>query len=184
MFSIQSGARFDLKEDQLQDVFSLHGKLVNHELYPRPRTGFDGYLEFSSVPAAERLVNSVLTVGDCQLHCSAPWDVLTSQPAPHQILLEARYLPRVWERDMILRSFFTKYGTVTGVAMIGTTPGNLVRYVISFKDPNPALDLIGSSVTILSSTVWVREVTRETILPNSHVPVRGRGRATSLPWRR
>ena len=102
---------------------------------------------------------------------------------------------------MILRSFFTKYGTVTGVAMIGTTPGNLVRYVISFKvslpvilsfaiahrliqDPNPALDLIGSSVTILSSTVWVREVTRETILPNSHVAVRGRGRATSLPWRR
>ena len=44
MFSIQSGARFDLKEDQLQDVFSLHGQLVNHELYPRPRTGFDGYL--------------------------------------------------------------------------------------------------------------------------------------------
>ena len=40
---------------------------------------------------------------------------------------------------MILRSFFTKYGTVTGVAMIGTTPGNLVRYVISFKVSLPVI---------------------------------------------
>ena len=52
------------------------------------------------------------------------------------------------------------------------------------QDPNPALDLIGSSVTILSSTVWVREVTKETILPHSHVAVRGRGRDNNLPWRR
>ena len=79
------------------------------------------------------LENSLVKVGDCQLHCSLPWETLTSQPVPHQILLESRYLPRVWERDMILRSFFSKYGVVTGVSMIGFTSGKLIRYVISFK---------------------------------------------------
>ena len=44
-----------------------------------------------------------------------------------------RYLPNVWERDMILRSFFSKYGVVTGVSMIGFTSGKLLRYVVSFK---------------------------------------------------
>ena len=34
---------------------------------------------------------------------------------------------------MILRSFFSKYGVVTGVSMIGYTPGKLLRYVVSFK---------------------------------------------------
>ena len=34
---------------------------------------------------------------------------------------------------MILRSFFSKYGVVTGVSMLGFTPGKLLRYVISFK---------------------------------------------------
>ena len=34
---------------------------------------------------------------------------------------------------MILRSFFSKYGVVTGVSMIGLTPGKLLRYVVSFK---------------------------------------------------
>merc|ERR1712168_1681691 len=73
--------------------------------------------------------------------------------------------PHVWERDMIVRSFFSKYGLVTGVSMIGYTSGKLLRYVISFKDPNPAMDLIGSWIKILSATVWVREVTGETIFP-------------------
>ena len=99
---------------------------------------------------------------------------------------------------MIIRSFFSKYGVVTGVSMIGYTSGNLLRYVISFKvslgvadsscptltwscqDPNPAMDLIGSCVKILSSTVWVREVTCDTIQPI----VGPRSRASNLPWRK
>ena len=139
-----------------------------------------------------------MTVGDCQLHCSVPWESLTSQPVPYQILLESRYLPNVWERDMILRSFFSKYGVVTGVSMIGYTSGKLLRYVISFKvsldfkefhltlycqDPNPAMDLIGSWVKILSSTVWVREVTNETIFPKDNHVSMDRPRASNLPWR-
>jgi len=183
MFTIQSGARFDLKEDQLKDVFSKYGKLVKYMLYQKPRLGFDGFVEFSSSLATASLVNTLVTVGDCQLHCSVPWESLTSQPVPHQILLESRYLPHVWERDMILRSFFSKYGLVTGVSMIGYTSGKLLRYVISFKDPNPAMDLIGSWVKILSSTVWVREVTGETIFPMDNQVSRDRPRASNLPWR-
>merc|ERR1719239_589829 len=162
-FSVQRGARFDLKEEQLQEVFSKFGRLVRYRLYPRTNMGFDGFLEYFSAEAAGKLVNTLVKVGDCELHCSLPWESLTSRPVPHQILLESRYLPNVWERDMILRSFFSKYGVVTGVSMIGHTPGKLLRYVVSFKDANPALDLIGSWVTILSSTVWVREVTSLTI---------------------
>ena len=89
--------------------------------------------EFSSGLATSSLENSLVRVGDCQIHCSLPWDTLTNQPVPYQILLESRYLPHVWERDMILRSFFSKYGLVTGVSMIGYTSGKLLRYVISFK---------------------------------------------------
>ena len=98
---------------------------------------------------------------------------------------------------MILRSFFSKYGVVTGVSMLGFTPGKLLRYVISFKvrllrgfdcslivfprlqDPNPAMDLIGSWVKILSSTVWVREVTSQTIPVNTR-----RFPRSDLPWRK
>ena len=99
---------------------------------------------------------------------------------------------------MIIRSFFSKYGVVTGVSMIGYTSGSLLRYVISFKvsldvadsscptltrycqDPTPAMDLIGSCVKILSSTVWVREVTCDTIQPK----VGPRSRASNLPLRK
>jgi len=180
MFTIQTGAKFDLKEDQLKEVFSKHGKVVKHKIYQKTHMGFDGFVEFSSYLAVYRLVNTLVEVGDCQLHCSLPWESLTSQPVPYQILLESRYFPHVWEKDMIIRSFFSKYGVVTGVSMIGYTSGSLLRYVISFMDPNPAMDLIGSCVKILSSTVWVREVTCDTIQPI----VGPRSRASNLPWRK
>jgi len=180
MFTTQTGAKFDLKEDQLKEVFSKYGKVVKSKIYQKPHMGFDGFVEFSSCLATDRLVNTLVEVGDCQLHCSLPWESLTSQPVPYQILLESRYFPHVWEKDMIIRSFFSKYGVVTGVSMIGYTSGSLLRYVISFKDFNPAKDLIGSCVKILSSTVWVREVTCDTIQPI----VGPRSRASNLPWRK
>lgn len=178
-FSVQRGARFDLKEEQLKEVFSKFGELVRYRLYRMTSDGFDGLIEFVSGDIARSLVNTLVEVGDCELHCSQPWESLTSQPVPHQILLESRYLPNVWERDMILRSFFSKYGVVTGVSMLGFTPGKLLRYVISFKDPNPAMNLIGSWVKILSSTVWVREVTSQTIPVNTR-----RFPRSEIPWRK
>ena len=90
-------------------------------------------------------------------------------PVPHQILLESRYLPNVWEKEMVLRSFFSKFGLVDGVVFLGYTDGKagLQRFVISFRDSKPAQDLIGSSLKILSSTVFVKEVTRHTIRSSS-----------------
>jgi len=180
MFTTQTGAKFDLKDDQLENVFSKYGKVVKYKIFKKSNMGFDGFVEFSSCLVTDRLVNTLVEVGDCQLHCSLPWESLTSQPVPYQILLESRYFPHVWEKDMIIRSFFSKYGVVTGVSMIGYTSGSLLRYVISFMDPNPAMDLIGSCVKILSSTVWVREVTCDTIQPI----VGPRSRASNLPWRK
>ena len=97
-------------------------------------------------------------------------------PVPHQILLESRYLPNVWEKEMVLRSFFNKFGLVEGVVFLGYTDGEagLQRFVISFRDSQPAQDLIGSSLKILSSTVFVKEVTRNT--------VRGSSATGSFPW--
>ena len=43
-FSVQRGARFDLKEEQLQEIFSKFGRLVRYRLYPRTNMGFDGFL--------------------------------------------------------------------------------------------------------------------------------------------
>ena len=47
-------------------------------------------VEFVSGDIARSLVNTLVEVGDCQLHCSLPWESLTSQPVPYQILLESR----------------------------------------------------------------------------------------------
>ena len=97
-----------MKEEQLQEVFSKFGTLVRFRLYAKATMGFDGFLgeggvfylqshakylfcsEFCSAEVAERLVNTLVKVGDCELHCSLPWESLTSQPVPHQILLESR----------------------------------------------------------------------------------------------
>ena len=85
---------------------------------------------------------------------------------PHQILLESRYLPNVWEKQMVLRSFFNKFGRVSGVVFLDWVKNSAQRFVISFEDPKPAQDLIGSAVKILSSTVFVKEVTKDTLSIN------------------
>ena len=43
-FSVQRGARFDLKEEQLKEVFSKFGELLRYRLYSRTSNGFDGFL--------------------------------------------------------------------------------------------------------------------------------------------
>ena len=44
MFTIQTGAKFDLKEDQLKEVFSQYGKVVEHKIYQKIHMGFDGFV--------------------------------------------------------------------------------------------------------------------------------------------
>ena len=43
-FSVQRGARFDLKEEDLKEVFSKFGKLLRYRLYGKINMGFDGFL--------------------------------------------------------------------------------------------------------------------------------------------
>ena len=43
-FSVQRGARFDLKEEQLKEVSSKIGKLLRYRLYSGTSNGFDGFL--------------------------------------------------------------------------------------------------------------------------------------------
>ena len=64
---------------------------------------------------------------------------------------------------MVLRSFFNKFGRVSGVVFLDWVQNSAQRFVISFEDVKPAQDLIGSAVKILSSTVFVKEVTQDTI---------------------
>ena len=54
-------------------------------------------------------------------------------PVPHQILLESRYLPQVWEKEIVLRSFFSTFGVVTGVTLLGFRQHRMQRFIISFK---------------------------------------------------
>jgi len=175
-FTLQSGARYELVEGDIRRAFSKHGKVRDVKLYPRARRGLDGHVDFVDSAGAKAAVHRTVEVGQCRIYSIPHWDNLNSIPVPHQILLESRYLPNVWEKEMVLRSFFNKFGLVEGVVFLGYTDGKagLQRFVISFRDSQPAQDLIGSSLKILSSTVFVKEVTHNT--------VRGSSATGSFPW--
>jgi len=168
-FTLESGARYELVDTDIERAFSQHGKVLRVDLYPRARKGLDGYVVFVDAAGAKNAVHRTVEVGQCRLYTLPHWDNLNHVPVPHQILLESRYLPNVWEKEMVLRSFFNKFGLVEGVVFLGYTDGNagLQRFVISFRDSKPAQDLIGSSLKILSSTVFVKEVTKSTIRSSS-----------------
>jgi len=175
-FTLQSGARYELVEGDIRRAFSKHGKVRDVKLYPRARRGLDGHVDFYDSAGAKAAVHRTVEVGQCRIYSLPHWDNLNSIPVPHQILLESRYLPNVWEKEMVLRSFFNKFGLVEGVVFLGYTDGEagLQRFVISFRDSQPAQDLIGSSLKILSSTVFVKEVTHNTIRSSSATG--------SFPW--
>ena len=42
-------------------------------------------------------------------------------------------MPQVWEKEIVLRSFFSKFGVVTGVTLLGFGQQRMQRFVISFK---------------------------------------------------
>lgn len=168
-FSLESGARYELGERDIHKAYSQYGKITGVYLFPRARRGLDGHVDYVEPVDAKKAVHRVVDVGQCRLYTLPQWDNLSDIPVPHQILLESRYLPNVWEKEMVLRSFFSKFGLVDGVVFLGYTDGKagLQRFVISFRDSKPAQDLIGSSLKILSSTVFVKEVTRNTIRSSS-----------------
>jgi len=163
MVSLQKGARYELEDKQVKQVFSQYGKVIKMVLYQKPISGAWGFIDFRTSQSATAALNQVVRAGKCWLHTSLPLHCLTEEPVPHQILLESRYLPHVWEKEIILRSFFTKYGVVTGVTLLGLRKFGVQRFIISFKEQAVAQDLIGTTVKILTCTVVVKEVSSSTI---------------------
>lgn len=162
-FALQRGPRYELVVGKIKKAFESFGLVKRAFLYDRSKSGIDGYIDFVEASSAESAMNKTVETEQCHLHVLKDWSLLSEVPEPHQILLESRYLPKVWEKEMVLRSFFTKFGFVTGVVFLGYKGTDLQRFVISFRDSQPAQDLIGSSVKILSSTVFIKEVTNKTI---------------------
>jgi len=163
MISLQRGARYELEERLVRQAFSEFGKVVKIKLFDAPFSGSWGFLEFRTTHSAAEALNQVVRAGNCWLHTSLPKYCLTQLPVPHQILLESRYLPQVWEKEIVLRSFFSKYGVVTGVSLLGFKQQMMQRFIISFKDPSVAQELIGTTVKILTCTVVVKEVSSSTV---------------------
>jgi len=163
MLSLQKGARYELEDKQVKQTFSQYGKVIKMVLYQKPISGAWGFVDFRTSQSATAALNQVVRAGNCRLHTSLPMHRLTEEPVPHQILLESRYLPRVWEKEIILRSFFSKYGVVNGVTLLGLRKFGVQRFIISFKVPAVAQDLIGTTVKILTCTVVVKEVSSRTI---------------------
>jgi len=124
---------------------------------------WDGYIDFYTARGAELATGKVVSVKDCQVFAFPSWLALTDTPVPNMILLESRYLPNIWEKVLVMRSFFTKFGVVNGVLHLGQKKHGIRGFVVCFKEEAPAQELIGQSVKILSSTVFIREVTRKSI---------------------
>eukprot|EP00092_Neocalanus_flemingeri_P020206 GFUD01021880.1.p1 GENE.GFUD01021880.1~~GFUD01021880.1.p1 ORF type:complete len:322 (-),score=97.59 GFUD01021880.1:143-1108(-) len=163
MLSLQRGARWELEERLVRQAFSHFGKVVRARLYEKPVLGAWGFLEFRTTQSAAEALNQVVRAGNCWLHTTLPHSCLTQLPVPHQILLESRYLPQVWEKEIVLRSFFSKFGVVSGVTMLGFGQQRMQRFIISFKDSSVAQELIGTTVKILTCTVLVKEVSTSTV---------------------
>lgn len=161
MLSLQKGARYELEKRQLIQAFSEYGKIIRTVLYEDCRSGSLGYIEFRTSQSATGAINKVVQAGKCSIHTSLPMSLLSEVPIPYQILLESRYLPHVWEKEIVLRSFFAKYGVVTGVQMWFRK--GFQRCIISFKEASVAQNLIGTTVKILTCTVVIKEVSSFTI---------------------
>ena len=113
-------------------------------------------LDFYNTRGAELATGKVVTVKECKVFVFPSWSALTDNPVPNMILLESRYLPNIWEKILVMRSFFTKFGAVQGVLHLGEKKTGIRGFVVAFKDEKPAQELIGQSVKILSSTVFIR----------------------------
>jgi len=133
MLSLQRGARYELEERLVRQAFSKYGKIIRMKLFEKPYAGAWGFIEFRFSLSVPEALNQVVRAGNCWLHTSLPMYCLTEFPVTHQILLESRYLPQVWEKEIVLRSFFSKFGVVTGVTLLGFKQYGVQRFVISFK---------------------------------------------------
>jgi len=160
MLNLQKGARYELDKRQLMEAFSKFGKVIRM-IFNEDTSGSVGFIDFRTTQSAIEATNQVVCAGKCLIHTTLPMNCLSEVPVPHQIFLESRYLPHIWEKEIVLRSFFAKYGEVTGVLLWGRK--GVQKCIISFKEEAVAQNLIGTTVKILTCTVVVKEVSSNTV---------------------
>jgi len=160
MLNLQKGARYELDKRQLKEAFSKFGKVIRM-IFNEETSGSVGFIDFRTTHSAIEATNQVVRAGKCLIHTTLPMNCLSEVPVPYQIFLESRYLPRIWEKEIVLRSFFAKYGDVTGVLLWGRK--GVQRCIISFKEAVVAQNLIGTTVKILTCTVVIKEVSSNTV---------------------
>jgi len=164
MFSIQKGARWEMQEIEVKRAFSKFGRVNKVYFFQGPSSGNWGFVEFRVANTAKGALNKLVQVGHCWLHTSLPLSLLTNIPVPYQILLESRYLPRIWEKEIVLKTFFGKYGCVNAVVFLGFNfKMKMQRFVVSFKEAAVAQKLIGTTVKILTCDILVKEVSADTL---------------------
>ena len=91
-----------------------------------------------------------MQVGECTLYTRLPRERFTEQPVPHQVtnstpttpstlepslqvLVESTTFPKLWERDLLLRQFFSQFGQVDALDWVGDWRAGGVKLIVSFK---------------------------------------------------
>ena len=166
LFCVQSGSPAFLKKQDISKAFSDFGKIKY--LYYETGLSF-GFVQFHSAIACTQAENLLLPI----ITHSFQWEIHTFRDLrtedstemvyPHQILLESRDLPVSWERFIIIKEFFKKFGEVTGMIHLGYDNGSVQRIVVSFKESKVAQDLLGSCQKILHGFIEVKPVTLQTL---------------------
>ena len=79
-------------------------------------------------------------------------------------MIESNCLPTSWEKHVIVKNFFMKFGEVTGVNFIPKTSDGVQRLVISFKE-DLAKMLAGTIINVPwdKYPIFVREVSSLTL---------------------
>ena len=101
-----------------------------------------------------------MQVGECTLYTRLPRERFTEQPVPHQVtnstpslepclqvLVESTTFPRLWERDLLLRQFFSQFGHVDALDWLGNWPAGGLKLIVSFK----VIQEISSAIIVIWS---------------------------------
>ena len=150
-FTLQSGSPAFLKKLDVTKAFSRLGNI--RFLRYNPGSNF-GFVCFQSAGAFSRANNLLLPIttsqGKWELHTFQDFSMAESEEAfSHQILLESKNLPTSWEKAIIVKEFFKKFGEVTGLIHLGFKKSGSQRMVVSFKDSSVAQGLVDTDQMII-----------------------------------
>ena len=120
---------------------------------------FPGF-NFESKSSVTDARNKMVQVGDLKLLTLTYWKM--EEVSRHQIVGVVLSPNFDVPGRSLLKSFFEEHGIVTGI-VFPSYYGNRRDFVVSFKDPEVAQRLVGSTVEILDTKVLMKEVCQETL---------------------